>query len=192
LGPLLSLFLSGASNELSLFKADAWLELGEPDKAIAVYLLLLRDSPDDVLLVNRTGFAYFKSGRFHEALPYFQNAVLRDPAKAAYWNNCGATLARLRRYPSAESNYREALKRAADNPRYLYNLGVVCFRQRKYRESADAMMSAWKKDRKYVESRFDRDAAIKEVRRMRKENPDDTELAEIEQLLEKRASSERR
>jgi len=169
-----------------MYKADCFLSLNKPEKALDLYMELLKTSPFEAIVLNRVGFALFSLNQFKESIRYFTDAIFYDPFNAAYWNNRGAAYSKLKQYDLAETNFSRALKLNNDNPRYLYNMSVVCFRKKRFKESLSYIMQAYKIDSKYVKQRFDRDKVLEEIKKMRKENPSDKDLIEIEKLLTER------
>ncbi|MEP9370875.1 tetratricopeptide repeat protein [Mesorhizobium sp. KR1-2] len=118
----------------SPLKRSAELQLGlnladlkQHDEAITLLKSLLEQAPDDMRAYLALGGVYASTENFRAAAEVYDKAVerLKKPEKSD-WNifyQRGIAYERLKEWPKAEPNFREALKLMPDQPQVLNYLG---------------------------------------------------------------------
>ncbi len=82
----------------------------------------LARAQNDPVLENDLGMVLFLSGRYEEALPYFQSASQQSPYDERYRSNVALALGMIGRYQDSLTVYRQVLE-----PREAYyNVAVIC------------------------------------------------------------------
>jgi len=112
-----------ADLQLGLNLAD----LKKSDEAIAHLKKLLDEAPDDMRAYLALGGVYSSTQNYRAAADVYDKAVerLKNPEKSD-WNifyQRGIAYERLKEWPKAEPNFREALKLMPDQPQVLNYLG---------------------------------------------------------------------
>lgn len=128
----------GAPNEPSLHDREAqlWQTLGDPQKALAAYEVVMRLAPNDALAHWRAGELLIGQRQPDRALALFREATALDPAVGDYWNSLGMVLGGDGQNAEAARAFRQAIDRDPKRARYAYNLGLVLMRDGKS-EAAD-------------------------------------------------------
>jgi len=83
---------------------------GEYAKALTICETLRRRAPDDAFLAHVTGVLHLSSGHPTDALAFLEQAVERDPDKAAYHDRYAAALRFLDRHAEAADHFLRAAK----------------------------------------------------------------------------------
>jgi Flp pilus assembly protein TadD len=109
---------------LTLRVADAALAAGEPDMALRVAELILRDQPRNVPALLAKGDALYAMGHPDQARGVYRAAVAIDPSSVGAQIGLGRTLVRVDP-KAAEAAFLEAATRAPDNVIALSNLGLA-------------------------------------------------------------------
>ncbi|MCB0306316.1 MAG: tetratricopeptide repeat protein [Calditrichaeota bacterium] len=85
----------------------------------------LSQSPDDPALNTHLGNLYFDSGKYAEAIPYYQKALSQNPDDPDVIVDLGVCYFNLDDYQTAKTQFQQALTIAPKHVNALYNLGVV-------------------------------------------------------------------
>lgn len=99
------------------------LELGEPQRAVAVLEPYLQRHPDDARALNNLGIAYLMTDRTGEAHATMRKAYKLMPDEPLVLTNLGRALVALDRAQEAEPLHRKALKLQPGDPRLLGHMG---------------------------------------------------------------------
>jgi len=105
--------------------ANAWLAANRPERAIPLYLEVLRRNPSFWRSNYNLGFAYFKTGNFPGAEDYLQRAIGIDASDSDQYIYLALTQLQLKKVPEAASSARSAIAR---NPRargYHFVSGLI-------------------------------------------------------------------
>ncbi len=139
--------------------ASALLGVNPPDRAISLYLDVLKQNPNFWRSNYNLGFVYYKIGNFPAAEQFLHRAILIDGTDSDQYIYLALVELRLNRLPEADANARQAI---AHNPQahgYHYILGLI------------------------EESEHDRAAAIASFRAELADHPDNAPaLAELRKL----------
>jgi len=92
------------------FKGNTLVRAGKFDDGVAHITVGLTINPDNHLLWNDLGEAYFHRGRLSPALECYRKAHDLRPADTTYIVNSGVTLARLGRYEEAIASFDRAIE----------------------------------------------------------------------------------
>lgn len=93
--------------------------------AARLYRQLLRDSPQDISLLNQLGELYMKSGKDEQALSVYKKIVEISPRDSQPYITMGGIYRRLGDYESAIAVLERALVEDGTNPQISYNLGFT-------------------------------------------------------------------
>lgn len=138
----------------------------------------------DAELAFTKGQDAFQQGDYHEALRHFRRARKADPTRASYAHWEGATLLRLRHYEAALTALEEARELAGSRvlPGWSYDHGVALYQLERYPEAETSLRRALRESPGNHRARFflglclheqgESEAAIRELRRVRDENPE--------------------
>ena len=109
--------------------------------AVKAYRRGLEIEPDNVELLNATGFSLFQMGRSEEAVPVLERALAVDPQHWKAHNNMALAAVDIGELELAEAHYRESL--AIEPQPAIYNdLGFVLARQGLVEEAIEAYREA--------------------------------------------------
>ncbi len=109
--------------------ADAALQKGDYAAAVEALIQVVPIKPDDVRLLLNLGGALKELGRFGEALPILEGAVLLDPRRHGAWSNLGNICLELQRYDDAVAAFANALRLKPDHGPALSGMGITLRRR---------------------------------------------------------------
>ncbi len=112
-------------------RANAFSNLGEPDKAIADYTEAIRLFPGDDSFYNNRGTVFSDKGDFNRAIADFSEAIRLDPRNAKALSNRAAEFTRKHDYERAIADYNEAIRLDPRNAITFNNRGNM------YRDKGD-------------------------------------------------------
>jgi Flp pilus assembly protein TadD len=119
-----------------LQKAQAALEQGEPQRAIAVLENVLTQNPAEVALLTALGNLYFAGGQLDEALEYFRRNSDLQPKDVVVQLQTATTALLAEDYETFETYMERALELEPENPHGLKLLATANFRPQQYKEAA--------------------------------------------------------
>ncbi len=108
---------------------------GDYPQALAYVEAGLRESPQDLELLNRAAKLHFNLGRVEEAIGFYRTLLSVQPRNPSLYEEIGVSLETLERYEEAVQNYQMAL---AINPARSYphrGLGYVYAKQKRVQDS---------------------------------------------------------
>lgn len=129
------------SDRHDLSQAADFLNGNQPDQALEVCRVVLRDEPDNARAWQLCGVSHAQQNALQVALECFQNATRLEPANALYYYNLARTYAGLGQLDQALSAYRQAIANKDDFLEARINLAnvlidredneeaIVCFRE---------------------------------------------------------------
>ena len=85
----------------------------------------LNADPENVELNTKMGNLLFDSGKFQEAIPFYQKSLAKAPNNPDVIVDLGVCFFNLQDYPAAQEKFEAALKIDKDHINALYNMGVV-------------------------------------------------------------------
>jgi protein O-mannosyl-transferase len=106
--------------------ANALLTANQPDRAILVYLDVLRRNPNFWRSNYNLGFAYYKTGDAAAAERFFRKAIMIDGSDADQYIYLALVQLQLKELHEAEDNARQAIARNLQAHGYHYILGLIC------------------------------------------------------------------
>jgi tetratricopeptide (TPR) repeat protein len=137
--------------------AEALLQLGQDDEAIAYYRQGLQqaspDSSANNYARNKIGMALFKQRRYDEALAAFADVLRLDPGHSDARVNLGFALAERGHLDEAIAHYRTVLLHHPDHAEAQNNLGQALARQGKLAEAGAAYRAALRIQPEHAEAR---------------------------------------
>jgi cytochrome c-type biogenesis protein CcmH/NrfG len=101
----------------------------------------LEHDPDNPTLNAQMGNLMFDSGKFSEAIGYYEKSLEFEPNNADVMVDLGVCYFNLEDYKKANELFKEALKINSNHVNALYNVGVVSIRL----GEMDMLMDAWSK-----------------------------------------------
>ena len=106
-------------------RAQAYLELGRVDRAIADYSSAISLHPRYRDAVYNRGAAYERIGDFRRAAEDYQAAIALDPSDARAYNNLGVVQARVGELLHAIRSFDQAIQRDPGFAAALFNRGLT-------------------------------------------------------------------
>ncbi len=85
----------------------------------------VKADPENAALNMEMGNIFFDSGRFSEAIPYYEKALGREPNNPDVMVDLGVCYFNLEDYRKAQEQFERALKIDPQHINALYNMGVV-------------------------------------------------------------------
>jgi protein O-mannosyl-transferase len=105
--------------------ANALLGANQPDRAISLYLDVLKRNPDFWRSNYNLGFVHYKVGNFPAADQFLRHAILIDGTDSDQYIYLALVEFGLNRLPEAEANARQAIARNPQARGYHYILGLI-------------------------------------------------------------------
>ncbi|MEO7598749.1 MAG: tetratricopeptide repeat protein [Opitutus sp.] len=96
--------------DLPVHLGQAWMGIGQPDRALPYFEQTLRARPQDADLNNHLGTALSALHRLPEAIVYYQTAIRLNPKLADAHNNLGNALAKTGQLSAAIVHYKAAVQ----------------------------------------------------------------------------------
>lgn len=135
--------------------------------------------------LNRDGLIELAGGNPGRASVFFRRAIKLDPSKKHYYNNMAVSLMKSGNYHDAEKYLKKAIVMDSNYTKALANMAVVLFHQRRFSESYKYYMLSKKTDPAYAENRFEKERVLRKLKDFSSQNPDDNEVKDIIDYLEK-------
>ena len=115
--------------ESCLLLGDAYMNIQEPDQAVAVYQSALVANPDQSILANKIGKALIKTHDYGRAIAYYQSAVNITPnAALGLRYDLAELLLKLKRYDEAQLEVEKALDHPPAEEAGILHLDVNLYR----------------------------------------------------------------
>ncbi len=131
---------SGLAYRWLKWSAMAWLVVGRPGPALAIFEQMLQRWPQDGYALASRSHLRAQSGQRDEAIADMQALVAAQPdAHSAYWFNLGYLLEEAGRHAEAEPAFRRALALDAKADRAWYGLGLVLIQLQRPEEAVAAL-----------------------------------------------------
>jgi tetratricopeptide (TPR) repeat protein len=105
--------------------ANALLDANQPDRAIPLYLDILKRAPNFWRSNYNLGFAYYKTGNPAAAEQSLQRAVRIDPSDSDQYIYLAIVELQLKKLPEAAGNARKAIVRNPQARGYYFILGLI-------------------------------------------------------------------
>ena len=112
--------------------AVAYVQQGQPAKAIPVLQEILKATSSDLKARNLLGIALSASGRKAEAEQQFLKALELDPHFAPVLKNLAVNELALGKYGDAGLHFSQALKSAPSDPVLHFGMGEVDYKEKRY------------------------------------------------------------
>lgn len=103
---------------------------------------ILGRKKDHPLALKALSFALLGTGRYEEALPVLEYAILKHADDPDLHNNLGIVLHSQMKWDQAESCFKHALKLSPRDHEIWKNLGVACFKQHRRDEAVSHLLRA--------------------------------------------------
>ena len=113
-------------------------QAGQLREAEQLYLLVLKDDPENAEANHLLGVLAHQVGKHDVAVELIVKAILKDESKSQYFNNLGLALEALGKLDEALTAYQHAITIKPDYTEALNNLGHVLQGQGKYEEALTA------------------------------------------------------
>jgi tetratricopeptide (TPR) repeat protein len=128
--------------QLAELRGDIYMARKMFPEAIKAYSSLLKDEPNNAVLLNKVGIAYEGSRNDGPAERAFKKAIKADKTYASAYNNVGTVEYDRHKYSHAIEWYQKTLAVRPDMAAVYYNLGCAYFDSKKYPEAMDAFEHA--------------------------------------------------
>jgi len=115
----------GDIGEARFLLALCYRALERSAEAIQQLLLLLETQPDRYAAICELGELYLDSLDYSRALQRFESAIRIEPASYRAYLGAGRTLYQMKRYAEALKQYETLQEFRADEPEYLYEMGLI-------------------------------------------------------------------
>jgi tetratricopeptide (TPR) repeat protein len=106
--------------------ANALLGANQPQRAIPLYLDVLKRNPNFWRSNYNLGFAYYKTGNFAAAGESLQRAIMIDNSDSDQYIYLALVELQLKKLPEAADNARQAIARNPQARGYYFILGLIC------------------------------------------------------------------
>jgi tetratricopeptide (TPR) repeat protein len=134
-------------------EAEAALQAGDPQKAVALYRGAVEATPGDALLNFKLAMALDRSDDKADEQLALQQVIKIDPAFALAHNQIGYLASRDGDFASAEEHFRLALRAAPGYTEAWVNLAAALGMESRFPEALDAVANAIKLDPKSDQAR---------------------------------------
>lgn len=122
--------------------ADCLRRIGENDKALAAYDVVLKDAPKNLDAREGRGLTLMAMGKSVDAGRVFSDIMKEDGTRWRTLNALGILFVTKNMIPEAMAYYTEALKMSPDNPAILNNVGLSQAVDRNYARGIQALEQA--------------------------------------------------
>jgi tetratricopeptide (TPR) repeat protein len=113
------------------------------DGAIAGYLEILKENPDDISALYELGFSYFAKGEYQKSLDITnKGAQYKSDTLAAFYTLMGNDLDHLGQADKAMKVYKEGIKQFPRNAQLHYNLAIALIGAKKADEAKKSFKNA--------------------------------------------------
>lgn len=106
-----------------------------PGEIIGTYTEIIESNPGFAEAYFNRGMAYFKSGRFKEALADYNRAVQLDPSSVETWYNRGLVKGQLKNFSGAISDYNRATDLQHNFDKAWHGKGVILTKMKQYQNA---------------------------------------------------------
>lgn len=114
-----------------------FIKNGKADKALPVYEMALKLSPDNEKVLNNIGVYYYQQGMDESAIEYFKRAVQSDEDYEVARSNLAVMHHYNKDYDKAVKQLRILIEMDPDNPSYNYDMGINIASNFRYNEEGD-------------------------------------------------------
>lgn len=121
--------------DLQMIRKNYW-------QAVDLYQEAFRLTPNNSVLLNKTGIAYHQLSQLKDAKKYYERATKLDKTYAQAWNNLGAVHYARKDYKKAIRYYQRALEFSPAQAAIRGNLGAALFARKKYDEALEELRLA--------------------------------------------------
>lgn len=131
---------------------NAYLDLGETERAIACYQKALSLNPDLPTTLYNLGLCLHAQGKLTEASACYEQSLYLEPGQADVHNNLGSVYLELKNYEAATRQFQAAL---SANPELLaahYNLGYALHLQGNLAAARDRYQEVLLRDNKHQQA----------------------------------------
>jgi protein O-mannosyl-transferase len=106
--------------------ANALMAANQPNRAIPLYLQVLKRDPNFWRSNYNLGFAYYETGNPAAAEPFFQRAIVIDGSDSDQYIYLALVDLQLKKLPDAADRARQAIARNPQARGYYFVLGLIC------------------------------------------------------------------
>ena len=122
--------------------AIASLNQGQPDRAHALALQVLKLAPEQPDALHLLALSARQTGQTDAALQYFRRSLNAAPAQSAVWSNYGNLLQQLELPEQAEQAYQRALSLAPQQADSWLNAGLLALKQQQPQQAVERLQRA--------------------------------------------------
>lgn len=177
----------GYAAEISYLDAFASANLYEEVKnypaAIEYYKKTIELEPRFAGGYNGLGFVYLEQEQYAQAREELQKVLELQPKHTLALMNIGASYYRENDYTQAEKYFKQVLKIDPDNARAHTNLAIIYYRRKSYFDAWGYYQKAKQLDEEYLQQRYNKEKSLKEVEKLRQENPRDPRIKALEERI---------
>lgn len=123
-------------------RGDIFMARKEYREAIDTYHELIKEKPQNAVLLNKLGVAYQQLNDLGRAEHYYKKSMKADKTYASAANNLGTVAYEKKHYSKAIRDYEHAMTLRTDMPTIYSNLGYAYFANSEYPEAIGAFQRA--------------------------------------------------
>lgn len=173
--------------EISYLETFASANLYEETKnyplAIQFYKKTIELEPRFAGGYNGLGFVYLEQAQYESARAELNKALALQPNHILALMNVGASYYRENDYKLATEYFQKILKLDPKNVRAYTNLAIIRYRQKDYWGAWDYYQKAKRLDEEYLKQRYNKEKSLKEIEKLRQENPKDPRIKALEERI---------
>jgi len=134
-------------------KADAEMQKGDLQKALAIYSEANIKEPNNAETLFKMGYTLDKQDRDDEALEYYKEALKLDEHNTYIHQAMASVYRKTHEYASARNHLNRSLELDDKNPITYYNYGNLLLDMKHFDEAKDMYENALKIDADFVEAK---------------------------------------
>jgi len=150
-----------AQNDINLLAT--LLSSGNSRKSVEVGIRLVCVAPNDAILHNLLGIAYFQLNRFDAAERYFRNAIRLRPNYPEAYGNLGTLLVKKEHYKNALPFLEKAFSQNPNIPEANNSMGIALHNLGRSQESFKYLEAAISGNAKYVDAYNTKGCILKDL-----------------------------
>ena len=145
-------------NELA--RARDLVQSGRIEEAIARYLEILVENPQNLRAHNNLGILFDELGQHDTAVEHFEAALEVEPKNVEVRTNLASALTKLGRFDAADTSILQALRLSPDDPDARLIKGILSFRRGLYSQVESDLRWVCERDPEFGEAFYYRAEAL--------------------------------
>jgi len=129
-------------------------QAGELDKALSLYLEILRNDANNTDILHLLGILYAQLTDYDTAKSFLEKAIRIQPHSPSFHNSLGNVYKHLGNYTKARTEYEQAIQLNPHNATALNNLGNILYQQDNYQDASQHYQAAIRLKPDYVDAHY--------------------------------------